>query len=134
MPQAQRNFGIIDFHNHHVPAHFDLTALKFAPASQRARWEAIARKLSDEELLVKDVRDGALSARVVNIPAQLIADAEGWQSTITSPASSRAIPATSTGWRRLTPMTATEQGAKPSVPSANLDCAASLSIAPAATF
>ncbi len=77
MPQAQRNLEIIDFHNHHVPAQFDLTALKFAPPNQRARWEAIARKLSDEELLLKDVRDGELRARVVNIPAQLVADAEG---------------------------------------------------------
>jgi aminocarboxymuconate-semialdehyde decarboxylase len=48
-----------------------------APASQRARWEAIAQKLSDEDLLLNDVREGLLTARVVNIPAQLIADAEG---------------------------------------------------------
>jgi len=48
-----------------------------APAGQRARWEAIARRLSDEDLLLKDVRDGELGARVVNIPAQLMADADG---------------------------------------------------------
>src|SRR5262245_48752178 len=67
---------IIDWHCHHVPARFELTALSMAPPSQRARWEAIARKLSDEDLLVKDMRDGVLGARVVNIPANLIADAD----------------------------------------------------------
>src|SRR4029450_6838154 len=34
-------------------------------------------KLSDEDLLVKDMRDGVLGARVINIPANLIADANG---------------------------------------------------------
>lgn len=68
---------IVDFHNHHIPARFEVTAVQAAPASQRARWEAIARRLSDEDLLLKDVRDGELGARVVNIPAQLMADADG---------------------------------------------------------
>ena len=77
MSQHQPQFGLIDFHCHHVPARFELTAARTAPTSQRARWEAIARKLADEDLLLKDVRDGQLSARVVNIPAQLIADADG---------------------------------------------------------
>jgi len=69
--------NIIDFHNHHIPARFEVTAVQAAPASQRARWEAIARRLSDEDLLLKDIRDGELGARVVNIPAQLMADADG---------------------------------------------------------
>jgi aminocarboxymuconate-semialdehyde decarboxylase len=69
--------SIIDFHCHHVPARFDLTAVRAAPPSQKARWETIARKLVDEDALLKDVRDGRLRARVVNIPAQLIADADG---------------------------------------------------------
>jgi predicted TIM-barrel fold metal-dependent hydrolase len=77
MSQDQTNFKVIDFHCHHVPARFDLTAGRSAPASQRARWDAIARKLADENLLLKDVGDDALSGRVVNIPAQLVADAEG---------------------------------------------------------
>ena len=77
MSQDQRHLEPIDFHCHHVPARFELTAAKMAPASQRARWDAIARKPSDEDLLLKDVRDGLLAGRVVNIPAQLIADAEG---------------------------------------------------------
>jgi aminocarboxymuconate-semialdehyde decarboxylase len=77
MPPDQTCSGIVDFHCHHVSARFELTAARAAPPNQRARWEAIARKLSDEDLLLKDVRDGALAARVVNIPAQLIADADG---------------------------------------------------------
>jgi predicted TIM-barrel fold metal-dependent hydrolase len=68
---------IVDFHNHHVPARFELTAARSAPASQRARWDAIARRVSDEDLLLKDIREGQISARVVNIPAALIADADG---------------------------------------------------------
>ena len=68
---------IVDFHNHHIPARFEVTAAQTAPANQRARWEAIARRLSDEDLLLKDIREGELGARVVNIPAQLIADADG---------------------------------------------------------
>jgi len=77
MLQTQTISGVIDFHCHHVPSPFELTAAKFAPASQRARWEIIARKLADEDLLLKDIRDGQLSGRVVNIPTGLIADADG---------------------------------------------------------
>jgi hypothetical protein len=44
---------IIDFHCHHIPARFELTAARYAPASQRARWESLARALSDEDLLLK---------------------------------------------------------------------------------
>ena len=68
---------IIDFHNHHVPARFAVTAVRTAPPSQRARWETLARKLPDEDLLLRDIRDGHLAARVVNIPGNLIADADG---------------------------------------------------------
>lgn len=68
---------IIDFHNHHVPARFELTATRTQPATQRARWEMLARKLPDEELLLRDIRAGHLAARVVNIPGNLIADADG---------------------------------------------------------
>jgi predicted TIM-barrel fold metal-dependent hydrolase len=77
MLQSQTGLNVIDFHCHHVPARFELTAAKTAPANQRARWDAIARKLSDEDLLLKDVREGSLSGRVINIPAGLIADADG---------------------------------------------------------
>lgn len=68
---------VIDFHNHHVPSRFELTAARMAPTNQRARWDVIAGRLSDEDLLLKDVRDNTLTARVVNIPAALIADADG---------------------------------------------------------
>ena len=68
---------IIDFHTHHIPARFVVTAGQFAPADQRARWETLARTLADETLLLKDIQDGDIAARVVNIPAQLIADASG---------------------------------------------------------
>ena len=76
MPTEGR-LEIIDFHCHHVPAKFELTAARAAPPAQRARWEAIAGKLSDEALLTRDIREGVLGGRVVNIPAQLIADADG---------------------------------------------------------
>ena len=75
--ESTRPLQVVDFHNHHVPARFELTAARTAPANQRARWEALARKLSDEDLLLKDIREGHLDGRVVNIPAALIADAEG---------------------------------------------------------
>ncbi len=68
---------IIDFHCHFIPARFEVTAAKYAPASQRARWNALARALADEDLLLKDVRDGVLAARVVSCLIQLIADADG---------------------------------------------------------
>ncbi len=69
--------NLIDFHNHHVPARFELTALRAAPANQRARWEAMAKKLADEQLLLKDIENREIGARVVNIPAQLIAEPDG---------------------------------------------------------
>src|SRR3954469_11169561 len=72
-----RGAPCIDFHTHHIPPRFELTAARFAPPNQRARWDAIARRISDEDLLLQDIRAGNLSARVVSIPAQLIADADG---------------------------------------------------------
>ncbi len=69
--------SIIDFHTHHIPARFEVTAGQAAPASQRARWAALSRTLADEDLLLQDIRAGDVAARVVNIPASLVADAEG---------------------------------------------------------
>lgn len=69
--------SVVDFHCHHVPTRFEVTAGHHAPASQRARWDAISKKLADETLLLKDVHDGRLAARVINIPVGLIADADG---------------------------------------------------------
>jgi len=68
---------VIDFHSHHIPRRFEVTAARSAPPSQRARWESLAKSLSDEDLLLRDIRDGHLDARVVSILIQLIADAEG---------------------------------------------------------
>lgn len=68
---------IIDFHCHHIPARFEVTAARTAPSTQRARWDALAIALANEELLLKDIRDGYLDARVVSILIQLIADADG---------------------------------------------------------
>ena len=59
------------------PARFELTAARTQPATQRARWEMLARKLPDENHLLRDICEGHLAARVVNIPGNLIADADG---------------------------------------------------------
>ena len=77
MSPSHADFDIVDFHSHHIPTRFEQTAVRSAPANQRARWEALARRLSDEDFLLKDIREGDIAARVVNIPAQLIADTEG---------------------------------------------------------
>jgi aminocarboxymuconate-semialdehyde decarboxylase len=69
--------SVIDFHCHHVPTRFEVTAGRFAPPSQRGRWETITAKLADESRLMKEIDDGHLAGRVINIPAGLIADAEG---------------------------------------------------------
>ena len=69
--------SVIDFHNHHVPARFELTTTRGAPADQRGRWAALNLKLADEAALLDDIFSGDLTARVVNAPAALIADAEG---------------------------------------------------------
>ncbi len=71
------SLDVIDFHNHHIPAKFRQTAADTFPPDQKPRWDALARKLSDEDLLLQDIRDGDISARVVNIPAALIADSSG---------------------------------------------------------
>ncbi len=51
--------------------------MKTAPPSQRARWEKTARLLGDEALMLRAIEDGDLAARIVNAPAQQIADADG---------------------------------------------------------
>ena len=56
-------FTLIDFHNHHVPARFELTAARTQPATQRARWEMLTHKLADEDLLVRDIRGPLSRAR-----------------------------------------------------------------------
>jgi predicted TIM-barrel fold metal-dependent hydrolase len=68
---------IVDFHNHHIPARFEQAIVAAAPENQRARWKVLARRLSDEDLLLKDIREGDIAARIVNSSPALIADAEG---------------------------------------------------------
>src|SRR5262249_58592012 len=81
------------FHTHHIPARFGLTAGRLAPPNQRARWDAIARRIADEDLLLQDIRAGDVLARVVSIPAQLIADATGQVSLDTIRATNDALAA-----------------------------------------
>ncbi|HEY8252937.1 MAG TPA: amidohydrolase family protein [Burkholderiales bacterium] len=68
---------LIDFHNHHIPLRFEQDVLRASPASQRPRWEVLARRLSDEELLLRDIREGDINARVVNMSPALMANADG---------------------------------------------------------
>jgi len=49
---------VIDFHNHHMPAAYEAQVVRAAPANQRARWELLARRLTDEDFLLKDIREG----------------------------------------------------------------------------
>jgi hypothetical protein len=124
--------GAIDFHTHHIPARFEVTAGRTAPANQQQRWQALAQKLADEALLVKDIRDGTLSARVVNIPAQLMAGADGrvpHETIVTMNDELSALvarhPGRIYGLASVDGTTAMCLRAKPSAQSASLACAAS---------
>lgn len=68
---------IIDFHCHHVPARFELTTVQNAPPTQRARWAATNKLISDEALLIADIDSGDLAGRVVNCPTAHICDTAG---------------------------------------------------------
>lgn len=69
--------NVIDFHNHHLPRRFAPAIVQAAPASQRGRWQALSQSLTDEDLLLRDIREGELGARVVNMAPALIADPDG---------------------------------------------------------
>jgi hypothetical protein len=71
------DLNIIDFQNQHIPARFGEAVVQAAPANQRARWKTLARKLCDEDVLLKDIREGDITARVVNMSPALIADPDG---------------------------------------------------------
>lgn len=73
----QAPYDVIDFHNHHLPRRFAPAILQAASPSQRARWETLSRRLTDEDLLLHDIREGELGARVVNMAPALIAGADG---------------------------------------------------------
>ncbi len=70
--------GLVDFHCHHVPVGFEITSAATAAPSQRARWAETSRVMSDERQLLRAIEDGDLAARVVNAPAAMIANADGW--------------------------------------------------------
>ena len=140
MSPSHADLEIVDFHCHHIPARFEQTAVRSAPANQRARWEALARRLSDEDVLLKDIRAGDVAARVVNIPAQLIADAEGCvpHETIRAMNDDLAVlvgryPGRIHGLGSVDAYDGEKRPGRPSARSAILDCAVSLSIAHAAT-
>ncbi|HZP74536.1 MAG TPA: amidohydrolase family protein [Pseudolabrys sp.] len=77
LDRSRERLPIVDFHCHHIPARFPVTQARFVPPAQRARWEALAHVLPDEDFLLRDIRDGNLDARVVSVLIQLIADADG---------------------------------------------------------
>jgi hypothetical protein len=68
---------IVDFHCHHIPAGFPLTTIENSPPSQRARWLATNKLMSDEAFLLKDIESGDIDARVINAPSVQMADASG---------------------------------------------------------
>ena len=77
LPRSTARSGVIDFHNHHVPERFELTAAKAAPPTSAPAGKPLPANCRMRDLLLSDIREGELSARVVNIPANLIADADG---------------------------------------------------------
>jgi predicted TIM-barrel fold metal-dependent hydrolase len=71
---------VIDFHSHHVPAAFPVTAHWGESPMQRQRGAAINRLLPDAAALLAllaSVDDGDLAGRVINTPPALIAGANG---------------------------------------------------------
>ena len=62
--------SLVDFHNHYVPPRYPVV-MEPGP-----RWKDVVARLSDEALLLRDIREGALQARVVNVPAALIDHAD----------------------------------------------------------
>ena len=59
---------IIDFHNHHVPVRFEADGGEKRAGKPARALGGHRRKLSDEELLLRDIRDGN-SRACLNIPA-----------------------------------------------------------------
>ncbi len=64
--------SVIDFHTHYLPAGFAIGAISQGSAQNRARWEAIARRISDRQALLEDIEAGDLAGRVVNSPTALL--------------------------------------------------------------
>ena len=73
---------LIDFHNHFFPPGYEHAIVRASPPGQRARWKALAASLCDEDLLLRDIREGALEARVVNSSPALIGDHVGHETIV----------------------------------------------------
>jgi predicted TIM-barrel fold metal-dependent hydrolase len=71
------SYEIIDFHCHHVPAGFALTTTVGRSGAHRTQWERINARVSDPAALLEAIESGDLAARVVNLPAALIAPPDG---------------------------------------------------------
>ncbi|MGE3247388.1 MAG: amidohydrolase family protein, partial [Beijerinckiaceae bacterium] len=70
-------YPVIDFHCHHVPAQFGIQPPADIPHYQQPAWARTRQMMADEALLMHAVEKGDLAARVVNIPAAQVADADG---------------------------------------------------------
>jgi predicted TIM-barrel fold metal-dependent hydrolase len=70
-------YDVIDFHCHHVPAAFALTTTVGRSGAQRTQWERINARLSDPAAPFEAIESGDLAARVLNLPAALIAGPDG---------------------------------------------------------
>lgn len=68
---AQRH-PVIDFHTHYLPPGFTIGAIGQGSPQNRARWEAIASRISDRQALLEDIESGDLAGRVVNSPTALL--------------------------------------------------------------
>ncbi len=68
---------VIDFHCHHVPEKFVVAPPADIPHYQQAAWLKTKQMMADENLLMREIESGDLSARVVNTPAAQVADADG---------------------------------------------------------
>ena len=70
-------YDVIDFHSHHIPAPFPITAHWGDSPEQQQRGTAINRLLPSVDALLASVDDGDLAGRVINTPPALIANANG---------------------------------------------------------
>jgi aminocarboxymuconate-semialdehyde decarboxylase len=70
-------YEIIDFHCHHVPAGFELTTMVGRSGAQWTQWERINARLADPAALLEAIESGDIAARVLNLPAALIALPDG---------------------------------------------------------
>lgn len=68
-------FEVIDFHSHFIFPGWSLPEPPGSTQAQRDLWRTIHQRIGDERALLEAVEAGDLSARVVNMPAALLAGA-----------------------------------------------------------